>query len=121
MYIKDIKNVLGIPILIASLCCFAPIILVLVGLSTLSFAVSLAHILDGTYQWLFDLFGIIAFTFSLFLYFRKRGICTIDAVKRHRNEIVNKILLFFIIGVVLYFLFFYVFLNEVGKYLHIWQ
>ena len=121
MSLKELFNLTGLPIFIASLCCLTPIILVLFGLSTLSFAVSLSNILDGQYRWVFILAGLISLAASLVYYFRKRGICTIDQVVKRKNEIINKILLVLITVLVGYVLFFIIFLGYIGRILHIWQ
>ena len=119
--IKDLGKFTMLPILLASLCCLVPVILVLVGISTVSFAASLTNVLDGRFKWVFNLVGVIALGASITVYFRRRGICTLDQATRHRDEVVNKILLFVITGVIMYYIFFYVLLNSIGKVLHIWQ
>lgn len=70
MNIKGILSVISLPVFFASL---APVILVLVGLSTVSFATSLTNILDGTYRWVFDIVGVITLVISIIVYFRKHG------------------------------------------------
>lgn len=119
--VKELLNLTGIPVFIASLCCLAPVVLVLVGLSTVSFAASLTNVLDGQYRLLFLLAGVVSLVVSLVFYFRKRGICTIDQAKRRRNEIINKVLIVFSVAAVGYILFFIVFLGWVGSRLGIWS
>ncbi len=121
MKLKEVFNLTGLPIFIASLCCLAPIVLVLFGLSSITFAASLTNILDRQYQWVFILAGLILLVISLVLYFRKRGVCTIDQAKKHSNEIINKVLLALIISAVLYTFFFYIFLGYIGRVLKIWN
>ena len=120
MKLREILTLSWLPVIIASLCCLAPIILVLFGLSSLTFAISLTNILDGQYRWAFIFAGLITLIISLVIYFRKRGVCTLDQAKKHRNEIINKVLLVLIISVVAYLLFFYVILGFVGQTLHLW-
>lgn len=93
----------------------------LFGLSTLSFAISLTNVLDGQYRWAFVLAGLITLAISLVQYFRKKGICTLNQAIRHRNEIINKVLLAVIISAFGYYIFFIVFLGYIGRILHIWQ
>ncbi len=111
----------GLPVFIASLCCVTPIILVLLGLSTVSFAISLSNVLDGQYRWVFILLGLATLAVSLLFYFRKKGVCTLDQAVKHRNEIINKVLLTLIVSAIGYYLFFIVFLGYIGRILHIWQ
>jgi hypothetical protein len=118
---KDFFKLTWIPVLIASLCCLAPIILVAAGISTVAFGISLTNVLDGRFRWAFQLAGVAALAVSLVIYFRKRGICTLNQLKRHRNEIINKTILVLIIGAVGYFLFFNVLLTFIGRQLKLWN
>lgn len=118
---KGFWAAIGAGTTVASLCCLTPLVLVMFGLSTVSFASSLADTLYGTYKWAFRLAGMIFLAIALILYFRSKGICTFDQVKRQRNEIVNKILLAVIIGIVSYIIFLYVIVHYAGVWLGIWQ
>ncbi len=122
MNLKEILKISSVPVIIASLCCLSPVILVLFGIGTLGFASSLADTLYGQYKWVFRIAGLIAMTISLVLYFRrKKGICTIDDAKRRKNEIINTVALAVITGVVGYIFFLYVVVHYAGVYLHIWK
>lgn len=119
--LKEFFNLTGIPVLIASLCCIAPVVLVLLGISTVSFAASLTNVLEGQFQWLFILVGIISLIFFLILYFRGKGICTIDQAVRNKNEIINKTVLVIIFSIIFYIILFYGIINYIGKALQIWN
>lgn len=120
--IKDFFKVVSIPAFVASLCCLSPIILVLLGISTVSFASSLSDIFYGTYKWWFRLAGFLTLVISLVYYFRrKRGICTIDDVKRRKNEIINFVALSVVVFVLSYIIFLYVIVHYVGAFLKIWS
>ena len=122
MKIKEIFKVNSIPVAIASLCCLAPIILVLLGISTASFASSLADTLYGDYKWYFRIVGILAMIISLMIYLRRsKGVCTIDEVKRRRNEIINLIAIVFISGALGYIFFLYFVLHYIGVFLDLWK
>ncbi len=120
MKIREIFQLTGIPIIFASLCCLSPIILVLLGLSTVSFAGSLADTLYGEYRWIFRMFGLILLLISLLFYFRKKGICTLDQAKRRHNEFINTMLVTIIAGIIGYAFFLYVIVEYIGKWLRIW-
>lgn len=121
MSFKEIIKLSSVPVIIASLCCLSPVILVVFGIGTLGFATSLADTLYGQYKWLFRIAGLVAMTISLFIYFRrKKGICTIDEAKRRRNEIINTVALTVITGVIGYIFFLYVVVHYAGVFLHIW-
>lgn len=106
---------------VASLCCLAPVVLVLFGLSTVAFATSLAGILYGQYKWVFRIIGLILLGISIFIYIRnKKRICTIDEVKKRRNEIINIVTIVLISGVVGYIIWLYVVIEFLGILLKIW-
>jgi len=120
MKLKDIIKLTSPSIFLASLCCLAPIVLVLLGVSTVSAAAALTNVLDGQFLWLFILIGIVTLILSLVIYFRKKGICTLDQVKREKNKVINTVIIVVTSSVIGFYLFFYVFLAEIGKVLKIW-
>ncbi len=122
MNLKEIFKISSIPVVIASLCCLSPVILVVFGIGTLGFATSLVDTLYGEYKWFFRIAGLIAMAAALVLYFRrKKGICTIDEAKRRKNEIINTVALTVITCVIGYIFFLYVVVHYAGVYLHIWK
>ena len=122
MKIKEILKITSIPAIIASLCCLSPLIFVLLGVSTVSFASSLSDVFYGQYKWWFRIAGLLTLALSLFYYFRrKKGICTIDDVKRRRNEIINTVALSAITFIVVYVFFLYVVVHYAGAFLNIWS
>lgn len=107
---------------LASLCCLSPVILVLLGISTVSFASSLSDTLYGEYKWVFRIVGLLALLASLAHYLRReKGICTIDDVKQRRNEILNYVAITIIVGVLGYLFFLYVVVHYVGVWLALWD
>lgn len=122
MNLKEILKISSLPVIIASLCCLSPVILVVFGIGTLGFATSLADTLYGEYKWVFRIAGLVAMMIALVLYFRrKKGICTIDEAKRRRNEIINTVALTLITCVLGYIFFLYVVVHYAGVYLNIWK
>lgn len=120
--ITEVIKISSIPVILASLCCLSPVILVLLGVSTVSFASSLADTFYGEYKWVFRGVGLLALLGSLTFYLRRnKGICTIDDVVRRRNEIVNYLALTLIAGVVGYIFFLYVVVHYVGVWLALWS
>ena len=118
---KDLFKLTSIPVLFASLCCLAPIILVLFGLSTVAFAASLSETFYGSYKWAFRGVGLLFLALSLFIYFRKKGICTIDQAKKQRKQIINTILLAFIFSVIGYIFWLYFIVEYLGVFLGLWE
>ena len=119
---NEILKLVGIPVVVASLCCLTPIIVVLFGLGSVAVAGSLADSLYGDYKWLFRFAGLVLLGLSVLLYIRRqKGICTLDEAKKRRNEILNIIAVALTVGIVGYFVWLYIILEYVGKSLHIWS
>lgn len=119
--IKELFKITGIPVLFASLCCLSPIILLLLGVGTVSYAASLSDLLYGQYKWVFRVLGLFLLAISLVIYFREKKICTIDQVKRRRNEVMNTVLIVLISAVVAYIVWLYVVVHYWGVFLNIWS
>ncbi len=119
---QEILKISGIPVLLASLCCLSPIILVLLGISSVSFAASLANTFYGEYKWVFRAIGLAALLGSLWYYlYAHKGICTLDQAKRRRNEIINYLALTLVAGVLGYLFFLYGVVHYLGVWLSIWE
>jgi hypothetical protein len=120
--VGELTKLSALPVVAASLCCLSPLILVMLGLSTVSFASSLADTLYGEYKWVFRGVGLVLLGISLVLYFRRqRNICTLDEAKKRRNEILNTVLLTFTAGVVGYIVLLYVVVHYAGVWYSIWE
>lgn len=118
---KEVFKITRIPVLFASMCCLSPLLLVVFGLASVSFAAGLADLFYGTYKWAFRGFGLFLLVIFLILYFRKKGICTFDKVKRERNKIINMILLTLIVAILLYMFFLYVVVHYIGVWFGVWN
>jgi hypothetical protein len=108
---------------IASLCCLPSVVLVLFGLASVSTAAALSDRLYwGPMRYvLYAVSGALAVG-GLVIYFRRRGICTLDAARRERNRIRNTVLLVLIGGVFTYLVWNYVILDLIGIALDLpWQ
>lgn len=120
--IKKAITISGIPVVIASLCCLSPVILVSFGLASISFASSLSDVLYGQYKWYFRLFGLIALIISFIYYMRRNlGVCSIDEAIQKRNELINMAALVIISAVLGYIIFLYVVVHYVGVFLDLWK
>lgn len=108
--------------MIASLCCLSPVILVALGISTVSFGASLADTLYGEYKWAFRAAGLIALAVALVWYVRRKvGVCTLDEAVRRRNEIINVVALAVIVGALGYIFFLYVVVHYAGILFKLWE
>jgi hypothetical protein len=116
-----LKKSIPISAFIGGLCCFTPVVLVLLGLSSVAYAASLSDLLYGSYKWIFRSVSLILLLAGLIWYFyKKEKICKIDQVKRNKNKIIN-ITLIAIIGLILtYLIWLYVIVEIIGILLGIW-
>ena len=71
------------------LCCITPLLLVLLGVASISTAASLDHVLNGEYDWVFRGAALVFLGIAVWVYFRRRGVCTLDQARRQRNRILN--------------------------------
>ncbi len=116
-----LKRIIPSLTFVAGLCCFTPIVLVLLGLSSVAFASSLADTLYGQYKWVFRGVSLVLLLFALGWYFYKtEKICTLDEAKRKRNRIINMAAISVIIGIVAYIIWLYVIVHYAGVSLDLW-
>ena len=116
-----LKKIVPAAAFIGGLCCFTPVVLVLLGLATVSFAASLTDVLYFQYKWAFRGVALLFLSVALFWYFyKKEKICTLHALKKNRRKIVNFILLTLVIAVIAYMIWLYVVVEIVGILLGIW-
>lgn len=120
MHFKDLMKISAIPVVIASLCCLSPVILVFLGLATVGFGASLADVFYGEYKWAFRGAGFLALMVAYTFYLRQQGICTLDQAKRQRNRILNGFLMLVILGIVGYTIFLYGVVEYLGIWLGLW-
>jgi len=115
----------------ASLCCLTPVVLVMVGLgiaaifgpeilgasSTDEFTQKVHQFTDrwyDDYKWWFRVGGLAIIAGGIVFYFRRRGVCTLDQAKRHRNRIINVVLITAILSTGIYLLWNYVIVHYWG-------
>lgn len=118
--VKELWKVIAGSTLIASMCCLPSVVMVMLGLATVSTGAALSDTLywgeDG-FGWFRPLMGLLAVASvlaGLIIYFRNQGICTLDQAKRERRKVVNISLLVLSISYACYLLFNYVILTEIG-------
>lgn len=105
---KGIFIISGLAALIGGLCCLTPVVLVLLGLASLSVAADLGNVLYGDYRWLFRIAALAFLALALGIYFRRKGICTLDQARRERHRIINTSLVVLIAGVGFYIFWTYI-------------
>ena len=111
---KSILLLSSIAGFIAGLCCITPIVLVLFGLASVTVANNWGNLLYGDYRWHFRAVAMVFLVAGLVVYFRRRGICTLDAAARERNRVINVSLLVFFLATGIYIFWNYVVLHWWG-------
>ena len=100
---------------VASLCCLPSVVLVLFGLASVSTAAALSDRLYwGPTRYVLYGVSLALAVAGLVLYFRRQGICTLDAARRERNRIRNTALLVLLGGVLTYLVWNYLLLDLLG-------
>jgi hypothetical protein len=116
-----LKKIIPISAFIGGLCCFAPVVLVLFGISSLTFAISLTDLLYGQYAWAFRGIAFLFLSIGLIWYFyKKENICSLDEAKRKKQLIFNFTLTSIIILTVAYLIWTYVIVEILGIALGLW-
>ncbi len=118
---KKLIAIISSSVAFASLCCLSSVVIVALGLGSVSFATSLADNLYGDYKWYFRAFGLLCLIIGLIYYFRSEGICTLDRAKRERKKIINTLLIALFTGVAGYMFFLYMVVHYIGVWQGIWK
>ena len=100
---------------LASMCCFPSVLLVGLGLMTVSAGDALSNDLYfGPARWILYGLTIVLLSIGLYRHFQNQGICTIDQAKRERKRIANTAILMLIVTFGIYFIWNYVILELLG-------
>jgi len=120
--IKSLRGVISLSAFIGGLCCFTPVVFVLLGVSSLSFAASLSDTLYYGYRWAFRGVALLTLLGGLAYYFySKHNVCSLDELKRQRNKVLNITLIVLTIATLLYIIWLYVIVEWIGVLLGIWN
>lgn len=116
-----LKKIIPISAFIGGLCCFAPVVLVLIGISSVALAISLTDLLHGQYAWGFRGVAFLFLSIGLIWYFyKKENICSLDEAKQKKQLILNFTLTSIIILTVAYLIWTYVIVEILGIALGLW-
>jgi len=118
--VKSLWKLIGGSAFLASMCCIPSVVLVLFGLASVSSAAALSNDLYwGTngMSWFrpaLSVLSLVLVALGLVLYFRNDGICTLDEVRRQRKRIVNTSVVALTLAVLVYVVFNFIILTEIG-------
>ena len=118
--VKSLWKWIGGSAFLASMCCIPSGVLVLFGRASVSSAAALSNDLYwGTngMSWFrpaLSVLSLVLVALGLVLYFRNDGICTLDEVRRQRKRIVNTSVVALTLAVLVYVVFNFIILTEIG-------
>jgi hypothetical protein len=116
-----LKKVIPISAFLGGLCCFTPVVLVLLGISSVTFAISLTDVLYGQYVWIFRGMALLFLSIGLIWYFyKKENICSLEEAKKKKQLIINFTLTAIIIMTIAYIIWLYVIVEILGLALGLW-
>ena len=118
--VKSLWKWIGGSAFLASMCCIPSVVLVLFGLASVSSAAALSNDLYwgtngmGWFRPALSVLSLVLVVLGLVLYFRNDGICTLDEVRRQRKRIVNTSVIAVTLAVLIYVVFNFIILTEIG-------
>ena len=113
---RPLTRLVALSAITASLCCLPSVVWVmLAGSSAIVAADQLSNALY--YSWVrfaLSLVSLSMLSYGLVVYFRNRGVCTLDDVKREKRRVVNTTLAVFTAAILTYLIWNFVILEVVG-------
>lgn len=106
---------------IGGLCCFIPVVVVLLGIGSVAYAASLTDLLYYEYAWAFRLAGLGFVLAAVVVHlYANEAVCSVDEAVRKRRKVVNLVFLAVTLGAFAYIIWLYVIVELVGLALGIW-
>lgn len=114
--IVELAPLVGISAIISSLCCLPSVIWVLfAGSSAIVAADSLSNELYySSFRYLLYAISFVLLMGGVILYFRNKGICTLNDAKKNKNRIINTTLMVFSLSIVVYLIWNFLVLELLG-------
>jgi hypothetical protein len=114
--IVELAPLVGISAIISSLCCLPSVIWVLfAGSSAIVAADSLSNELYySSFRYLLYSISFVLLMAGVILFFRNKGICTLNYAKKNKNRIINTTLMVFSLSIVVYLIWNFVVLELLG-------
>jgi len=114
--IVELAPLVGISAIISSLCCLPSVIWVLfAGSSAIVAADSLSNELYySSFRYLLYSISFVLLIVGVILFFRNKGICTLNDAKKNKNRIINTTLMVFSLSIVVYLIWNFVVLELLG-------
>lgn len=116
-----LKTIVPVSAFIGGLCCFTPVVVVLLGIGSVSYAASLTDLLYYEYRWVFQAAGLAFLLGGLCVYLYSSGeVCSLDDAVRKRRKILNLVGISVALGALAYIFWLYVVVELIGIALGIW-
>ena len=114
--VAELAPLVGLSAIISSLCCLPSVIWVLfAGSSAIVAADSLSNELYySSFRYLLYFISFVLLMGGIILYFRNKGICTINDAKKNKNRIINTTLMVFSLSIVVYLIWNFLVLELLG-------
>ena len=114
--IVELAPLVGISAIISSLCCLPSVIWVLfAGSSAIVAADSLSNELYySSFRYLLYSISFVLLMVGVILFFRNKGICTLNDAKKNKNRIIKTTLMVFSLSIVVYLIWNFVVLELLG-------
>lgn len=114
--IVELAPLVGISAVISSLCCLPSVIWVLfAGSSAIVAADSLSNELYySSFRYLLYSISFVLLIVGVILFFRNKGICTLNDAKKNKNRIINTTLMVFSLSIVVYLIWNFIVLELLG-------
>jgi len=114
--IVELAPLVGISAIISSLCCLPSVIWVLfAGSSAIVAADSLSNELYySSFRYLLYSISFVLLIVGVILFFRNKGICTLNDAKKNKNRIINTTLMVFSLSIVVYLIWNFIVLEILG-------
>lgn len=118
---RFLLTVVPLSAFVGGLCCFTPVVTVLLGLGSVSYAASLTDLLYYEYAWAFRIAALTLLLGALGVHLRRTGeVCSLDEAVRKRRRIANLAATAVALATVAYVLWLYVVVELLGLALGIW-
>ena len=88
---------------LALLCCVSPVVLVLLGLSSVSAAIALGYNLYNNYKFYFLGLSFVFLMSALYIHLRKEKVCNLQGIRRHKNMIIVAVFVTILIYIFLFY------------------
>lgn len=118
---RFLKRSVPVAAFIGGLCCFTPVVVVLLGIGSVSYAVALTDLLYYEYRWVFQFAGLAFLLGAVAVHlYMNEGVCSLDEAVRRRRKILNLVGLTLFFGAVAYVVWLYLVVELLGMGLGIW-